>query len=478
MKQNLKWKRILIYILVLTLFLGKGIAGFGIIIGSIFLIIELINKKFESIEFFFILMYVYVGLKSIPGFSFQYIEAVNQVGENRLVPILILPEFFPEFNLSFFSLSIPLILSVFFFSYFLFMLFSRPDLFYGLNRFYIILFALICIPAIIGFVKATLNGVNGSLAATKSLFELSVVFFGFIYARLRSRDTFKLLFLLKHKFIYVLAFLLIVGLMYNHIVFIYLGVASSIAVYVLLIEKRYLKFSFLILSIFLGTVNTTFTIVLIPVVCGLLTALSIRLFSFNIRKWLPRIGFIIYIGFMILVLSEPKQSIKLQDETSTEGRLYNKIYGDRYFVWTSYIEQIILANPFLVIPQEDIKLNTVNDTEREVSFGAHNSLIQLIYYFGIIYGSILFLILYYILSRMIFYSKYLPKFVQSIAMGLFGVFLVFGLTGHSIVSHAACLFFWLFVGLVTGLGVQVRQENLTLSKKKLYKDDKSIKKIN
>lgn len=463
MKQNLTWKSILTYIFVLTLFLDKNTAGFGIIIGSIFLIAELINKRFESIVFFFILMYVYIGLKSIPGFSFQYIEAVNQEGENRLVPILVLPEFFPEFNLGFFDLSIPLILSTFFFSYFLITLFRKPNLFVGLNKYYIILFALICIPAIIGFIIATLDDINGSLAATKSLFGLSVVFFGFIYAKLKRHDTFKILFLLKTKYIYVLAFLLIVGLMYNHIIFIYLGVASSIAVYVLLIEKKYLKFSCILLSIYLGTVNTTFTIVLIPIVCGLLTAFSISLFSFNIIKLLPKIGFIVYIGFMAFVLSAPKQNIKLQDDTSTEGRLYNKIYGDRYFVWSSYIEEIEQANPLLVIPQETIELNTVNDKEYDVSFGAHNSLIQLIYYFGIIYGGILFIILFYIIDKMITYSKYLPKFIQSIAMGLFGVFLVFGLTGHSIVTHAASLFFWLFVGLVTGLGVQMEQDHNKLA---------------
>jgi len=61
---------------------------------------------------------------------------------------------------------------------------------------------------------------------------------------------------------------------------------------------------------------------------------------------------------------------------------------------------------------------------------------------------------------MLVYSKYLPKYIQAIALGLFSTFIVFGLTGHSIITHAASMFFWLFVGLITGLGEQMKHSNV------------------
>jgi hypothetical protein len=169
-------------------------------------------------------------------------------------------------------------------------------------------------------------------------------------------------------------------------------------------------------------------------------------------EFLPKLGLIISLIFLVSILSVPKDKISLKEESTTENRLYNKIYGDRYFVWRSYIEEIKDENIFFVIPKENITLETVYDTEVDVVFGAHNTLIQLLYYFGVFWGSLIFLLLFFLMSKMIQVSWHLPKFIQAIAIGLLSTFIVFGLTGHSIVTHTASLLFWLFVGYLTGLG--------------------------
>ncbi|MFA6400489.1 MAG: hypothetical protein WCX31_02520 [Salinivirgaceae bacterium] len=409
MINTITFKILLSFLIFISFFLGKEIAGFSIIVGSAFIIHELIQKKIESIGIFFILMYIYTGLNSIPEFAFQYIEAMSPDNKARGVSILILPEYYFNLNVGIFDLSLLFIVSMFFFAYFLFVLFNNSSLLTGLPKPLIILFALSFVPTLFGFFIAASKGVNGSMMALRCLFGLSVMFFGYSYALLKKRDIRRVFYLLTRNYIYVLAFLLIVGLMYNHILFIYLGVAAAVAVYVLLFEKNKIKFTLLLISIFMGSFNNTFTIMLIPLVSGLVTFLSFTLLSYKVRDMLPKIGFIFYILFLGFIISVPKQQIKLQDKTTLDGRLYNKIYGDRFFVWTSYLEEIKKANPFFVVPKETIKLETVNKTEKDISFGAHNSLIQLLYYYGVIYGSILFIILFMSLIKCWFIQNIYPN---------------------------------------------------------------------
>jgi hypothetical protein len=453
-------KLLLSFFVFLSFFMGNEIAWMGLIFGSFFLIFELMQKKYETAVIFFILMYIYIGLKPIPGYFFQYQESVNQYGEGRGVYNLILPEYAMNFSFGSFDLSLPLIAGLFFCAFLLYNIFLNFQIFSEIPKFLVITFLLLFIPSIIGFLIAASMDINGSLAPTKVLLGLSAVFYGYVFAKTRKEDSYRLLLQLKNKYVYVLAFLLLAGLMYNHILFIYLGVAASIAVYVLLYEKNVIKFIVLVISILIGSYNNTFTIMLIPIFCALITLLSLKLFSLRIRDMLPKLGFVFYITFLFLILSVPKQEVELQEQSDIEGRLYNKIYADRLFIWSSYLKEIKKEPLFLVIPKESISLETIKETERDISYGAHNSLIQLLYFFGVVYGSILFLILFYLINKMIICSKYLPLHVQTIALGLFGVFVVFGLTGHSIVSHAAGLFFWLFVGIILGLGVQMKQDTI------------------
>jgi hypothetical protein len=456
MIQNFAAKILFSSIILITFFMGQGIASIGIVVGCIFLINELIQKRAESIGIFFLLMYLYIGIKPISAIPFQYIDDKNQEGENRGVQIFTLPVHTITINFGSFEVSLSFIVGIFFFSYLTYVSIYKPSLLSGLPKLLIILFLLAFIPSIIGFLIANSKGVNGSLAATKTLLGLSVVFFGYIFAKEKSSEIYKIFFLLKKRYIYVLAFLQLVGLMYNHILFIYIGIAASIAVYVLLIEKNIFKFLVLLLSIFLSSIYNTFTIILIPLVSGLITFFFLKNFTFRIRDMLPKIGFVFYFLFLFFILSVPQQQISLHENASTEGRLYNKIFGDRYFIWSGYIEDIKEENPFFIVPKEAIKFDTVYETETTSSIGAHNSLIQLLYYYGVVLGSILFLILFFIINKMIVSSKFLPLHIQAIALGLFSVFIVFGLTGHSIITHDASLFFWLFVGLITGLGEQMK----------------------
>jgi hypothetical protein len=326
------------------------------------------------------------------------------------------------------------------------------------------LFALAYIPTIIGFIIAAKRGIDGSMAPLKCLFNLTTIFYGYTYSILKKDDVLKVIFYLKKRYIYVLSVLMIIGLMYNHILFIFLGIAASTAVYILLFEKNIIKFFLLLLAIYIGSVKSTFTILLIPLVSGLITYLSFTLFSSKVRNILPKLGLLIYIVFLAFVLTTPKEQIKLREKTTVENKLYNKIYGDRFFVWYSYLEVIKKNNPFFVVPRKTIELETVYDTEEQINFGAHNSLIQVLYYFGVVYGVIIFIILFYFMNMMMANSSYLPKFIQSMVYGFFSTFIVFGLTGHSIITHAASLFFWLFVGIIVGLGQQYKQSYMKCKK--------------
>jgi hypothetical protein len=466
MIKELHAKLILSFLIVFSLFLGKDISKIGIIVGSVFIISELLRKKIELIGLLFILTYVYTGLKSFP-FSwntFHFVEALNTDGEGRGVFIFILPEYFMNLNLGSFNISFPFVIRIFFFIYFFYTIFNNYNLFAKLPIPLIVLFALFYIPTIIGFIIAAKRGTDGSLAPLKCLFNLTTIFYGYTYSILKKDDVLKVIFYLKKRYIYVLSALMIVGLMYNHILFIFLGIAASTAVYILLFEKNIIKFFLLLLAIYIGSVKSTFTILLIPLVSGLITYLSFTLFSSKVRNILPKLGLLIYIVFLAFVLTTPKEQIKLREKTTVENKLYNKIYGDRFFVWHSYLEVIKKNNPFFVVPRKTIELETVYDTEQEISFGAHNSLIQVLYYFGVVYGVIIFIILFYFMNMMMANSSYLPKFIQSMVYGLFSTFIVFGLTGHSIITHAASLFFWLFVGIIVGLGQQYKQSYMKCKK--------------
>ncbi len=460
MKSNRNIKYILSLIIFITFFLGESIASLGLIIGSIFLIKELINRKYEAISILFIIFYIEIGLKSVPGYPFQYIEALNQNGDKRPVSFLILPEYISVINFGSFDISIHLLVSIFFFVYYIYLAFATPFILSGLSKVVIYLFAFLFIPSILCFIIASFLGINGALAATKALMGLTVFFYGYAFGKQKSRTSMQLLIQLKNKYIYILAVLLVIGLVYNHIVFLYIGVATSLGIYILVYDKEKLKFLLILVSVYLGTIKNTFTIMLIPITSGIITYFSLKFFKRPIIEFLPKLGLIVSIAFLGLILSIPKEDIQLKENITTEDRLYNKIFGDRYFVWTSYLEEIKDNNIFFAIPEEKVKLETVYETEEEVFFGAHNTLIQLLYYFGIVPGGILFLALFYFINKMIIGLRYLPKVVKSIAYGLLGVFIIFSLTGHSIVTHASSIFFWLFVGIIAGLGEYAKIDRL------------------
>lgn len=148
-------------------------------------------------------------------------------------------------------------------------------------------------------------------------------------------------------------------------------------------------------------------------------------------------------------------SVDFSDMNKLWNRIQYKLYGDRAPYWAAGWEQIISFAP--IFPVHDIPNFTAYDAEgrifEDVSFGAHNSPLQLLRLFGFIMGGSL--ILCYMISTMsaskVFYSHKLDVFSLSLFSVSFGYLMVLFLTGTASMLPDMALFSFGLMGMAYGL---------------------------
>lgn len=148
--------------------------------------------------------------------------------------------------------------------------------------------------------------------------------------------------------------------------------------------------------------------------------------------------FTIYIVYRIVPGVEYKQTF--------EGRFYSKLYEDRGGIWKNTIELIKKSDFFVVPAARDIIVTDYRiKGESEWGAGAHNIYLEMARQLGLFVTIILTIIMGYIMLGAIRKLKgdiFLSKFI----LALFAVYLVFGLTGNSLIYDGVGFLFWLIVG--------------------------------
>lgn len=215
-------------------------------------------------------------------------------------------------------------------------------------------------------------------------------------------------------------------------------------------EKKIWKFlGFLALTIIL-VLGFTFTLKFVAITSFILL-LSLNkktLTSFLIKTNLRRtLLFFLPIFFILFIVYYPQRQGKAEKNIE-EDRLYSKVYVDRGNIWKYSLNLILHSNFFVVPAGRDIQvLDYTTRGKDKLGIGAHNIFLEMGRQLGLFVTVLLTLQIGYFLINSLKNVRRNP-IIYKFTLALFAVFMVFGLSGNSLIYDGEGFLFWLIVGQI------------------------------
>jgi hypothetical protein len=170
--------------------------------------------------------------------------------------------------------------------------------------------------------------------------------------------------------------------------------------------------------------------------------------------------YILLAGFVIYAIANAS---RLAEGLGTEGLAYNnlddfwahleyKTFGDRGILWEGAWNQIASSKHYLppIFLESYEFYNVEGSLMKDIEFGAHNVILELFRNLGILFG--IFASVYYIWFLIhvgrVLKNRRLPPYILSLTAALFGIGLVFGLTGQLTVQITTSFVYACLLGVV------------------------------
>ncbi len=253
---------------------------------------------------------------------------------------------------------------------------------------------------------------------------------------------------LKNQIFQILAtssVLMILGLLNNHWVFIFAGLApliifSSRANMAISITVYFTIFLFLFF-------NYTFTLKFTVILSLLFLSVPLKIFDNKVINFMIKYLLIaapLYLVFMSItgILDTIFTSIKLES-------LSDKIFEDRIPLWLQTSVLILSSDFFIVDAGRDIiLLNYGVIGESSWGAGAHNIFLEMARQLGSFSTIILIYFIFNIFFEIFSSFKKFDNVIKKIILSLFSVYLVYGMTGNSLVYDGVGFLFWIIIGQI------------------------------
>ncbi len=322
------------------------------------------------------------------------------------------------------------------------------------------------IPGFISFILSFITRDPNWTRGFRFLLLSSSFFYGLILSKNLNYSTFKLFVKYLLGLIIISLVLLNFKFFWSHLVFLFLGLASSLSIFLIFNKNALFKlFGFILIILTLAIIfNSTITILLIGFLSFLLILLSWTDSFYNSLSRRKKIlismkkiflVFLILFPFILVyvgnILGIDIGFLDLNTNAGIEGRIMEKLLLDRYPLWQSSFNQII-NGPYFFVPSGRPLIVNGLDSDFEWIVGAHNVVLEVYRNTGIFVGSIILFIYLYTINRLfdvLIYSY--NNLLKTIASALIGVSISGILTGDFPADMTVGFFLWCISGLVIGL---------------------------
>ena len=324
---------------------------------------------------------------------------------------------------------------------------------------YILLLATMPIYILLVFQRIVYDGSTWQGALGYSCFYLSfwAFLYGFIIAGTFARSVLK-------NIIIVLAVTYLYTFLFNH----YSRVVSTL-VYIGTIYGLYLAFSkrktfeglavslvSIVLFFSSGVTFTELLSLMYAVVLFFMISINRLTIAQKSAGWIPyaAIALLMIYGmsnYQIALYGEPTETIDFSSWENLKNRASFKLFGDRALFWAAGWEQLISLKPILPIHNipDIIAYRADGSSTDELSFGAHNTPLQLLRIFGFFMGGVLILCYYKctVLASKLFISEIAEKWFLPLVIVSLTSSIVLFLTGTAAMLCNFALFSFGIMGI-------------------------------
>lgn len=240
------------------------------------------------------------------------------------------------------------------------------------------------------------------------------------------------------------------GTLNDHWIFVFAGIVPVLLFYESKsIYKTVSLLAIFILLIFDFTFTVKITTLLSIFICLLLNSNNLIKFLFfksYILKYVLITFPILIVLFSISGYLDDFFKIVNLEEVS------NKFFIDRMPIWTQAFHFILESNPFIVPAGRPLLLENYKVIgESEWGAGAHNIYLEVTRQIGFLSSLIVFGLILITHYRIYFNLKYYPKIFVVLFFSMLSVYMIYGLTGNSLVYDGVGFMYWLILGQIAKL---------------------------
>jgi len=249
--------------------------------------------------------------------------------------------------------------------------------------------------------------------------------------------------------------LFLLGLMNAHWVFVSIAFPA-----IILFSKE--RIFWKILSVLMIAIvllsNSSFTSIIIPLLAMLLIwfysvkqrySKQYNAFKIKSTPLLLYLFFPIYIVFLTV-----SQKLMTFAQIIGSDRFLSKLFDDRGSIWIFTIALIQKSNFFIVPAGRDIlTLDYGKKGYSEWGAGAHNIFLEIVRQDGLLVFIILFIILSSVFWKLHSHFEFNNNISKNILLAFIAVYMVFGLTGNSLVYDGVGFLFWLIFSQIIKISI-------------------------
>lgn len=288
-----------------------------------------------------------------------------------------------------------------------------------------------------------LESAGGLTVGVRIVLSIGVLLFPLVVDRKKIR--FQLI-----QIVFLSAIMFLLGILNEHWVFVF---ASTVPL--LLFERSNLIFKLIaLLSIFIFLIFSFSLTIKITLILSLIIFLLYRfshylnffifenhivgLFTLSFPVLMVFLSISGYLDFFFV-------SIKMQEMT-------HKFFIDRLPIWNQTFLLILESNPIFVPAGRTLILENYRFIgESEWEAGAHNIYLEVTRQIGLIGSIIVFSLIFKSLYSVYKNLKFYPKFFVILFLSMLSVYMIYGLTGNSLVYDGVGFMYWLIIGQIAKL---------------------------
>lgn len=288
-----------------------------------------------------------------------------------------------------------------------------------------------------------LESAGGLTVGVRIVLSIGVLLFPLVVDR-------KKIYLQLRQIISFSAILFFIGILNDHWIFVFAGTVPVLLFYE---NKTIYKVASLVAIIILLFFDFTFTIkittLLSVIICLLIKSRNTTEFLFFNSYFFKYV----LITFPILVvifsisgyLDDFFRIVNLEEVS-------NKFFTDRMPIWTQAFHFILESNPLVVPAGRPLLLENYKVIgESEWGAGAHNIYLEVTRQIGFVSSLIVFSIILITLYRIFLNLKFYPKIFVVFFFSMLSVYMIYGLTGNSLVYDGVGFMYWLIIGQIAKL---------------------------